>query len=236
MQKCPGQDTRYWTPRDVFEVRCPACEATVEFWKDEDHRKCPRCGGRASNPNFDMGCLEWCRYASECRGRMLDARQETAGPVREGLRKALGEIFDRDPRRIEHAERVLELAEEIGRMERADPLIVVPAALLHDVGLAGCAEDAGPDVEGRHGARGAEEAAKSLKDQDLPDSVVGAVTDIIAHHHERDALSTVNRRVIWDADLIANLQGQPRDEAVERLDREALTESGRSVGRRRLGG
>ena len=64
--KCPGQDTRYWRPGDVFEVACTSCGRPVEFFKDDLSRKCPECGARFRNPRIDLGCAEWCPYASEC--------------------------------------------------------------------------------------------------------------------------------------------------------------------------
>ena len=63
--KCPGQDTRNWKPGDIFEVECPNCGATVEFFKDEVVRKC-KCGVRIKNPRLDIGCAEWCQYADQC--------------------------------------------------------------------------------------------------------------------------------------------------------------------------
>ena len=37
---CPGQNTLFWKPEDIFEVSCPVCGASVEFFKDDVSRKC----------------------------------------------------------------------------------------------------------------------------------------------------------------------------------------------------
>jgi formylmethanofuran dehydrogenase subunit E len=66
MPKCPGQDTRYWKPEDVFDVICPACKHPVEFFKNDPVRKCDKCGHLFPNPNVDLGCAAWCPHASEC--------------------------------------------------------------------------------------------------------------------------------------------------------------------------
>ena len=66
--KCPGQDTRFWKPEDVCEVKCPGCGTDLEFWKDEPFRQCPKCRGRVRNPKIDIGCAEWCQYAEKCLG------------------------------------------------------------------------------------------------------------------------------------------------------------------------
>jgi hypothetical protein len=29
-------------------------------------RICPGCGAKVRNPNLDLGCAEWCKYAEEC--------------------------------------------------------------------------------------------------------------------------------------------------------------------------
>jgi ribosomal protein S27E len=39
-----------WTPRDVFEVECPGCGQAMEFFKDEERRKCRKCGRMVVNP------------------------------------------------------------------------------------------------------------------------------------------------------------------------------------------
>ena len=52
--RCPGQDQRYWTPKDIATVRCPACGRSIEIWKDEPMRICPGCGAKVRNPNPRM--------------------------------------------------------------------------------------------------------------------------------------------------------------------------------------
>ena len=68
MAKCPGQDSRFWKPDDVGEVRCPHCQKPVEVWKDDVWRNCPHCGRRFMNPAMDLACAEWCQYAEKCLG------------------------------------------------------------------------------------------------------------------------------------------------------------------------
>lgn len=68
--RCPGRDTLYWKPEDVFETPCPACGRAVEFFKDDVTRKCKNCGHKFPNPRLDMGCAEWCPYAEKCLGEI----------------------------------------------------------------------------------------------------------------------------------------------------------------------
>jgi endogenous inhibitor of DNA gyrase (YacG/DUF329 family) len=64
--KCPGQDLRYWTPKDIYEVPCTYCEKPIEFFKDDFRRRCPHCGKLNLNPNNDLSCAAWCSAAAEC--------------------------------------------------------------------------------------------------------------------------------------------------------------------------
>jgi putative nucleotidyltransferase with HDIG domain len=231
---CPGQDRRAWRSEDITEVNCPSCDAVVELWPDEILRQCRVCGAKVSNPKFQMGCLEWCSQAADCLERTREAREDAARPVRQELQARLRDIFGADDRRVQHAENVLRLAEEIGRQEGADPLIVVPAALLHDIGLAGAPAEPGEERARTHGSDGADKAAEVLADLQFPEAVIRAVKHIVANHHDRDQMVDANGRVIWDADLIVNLTGRPREEALPRLRKEAQTHAGKLAGERLL--
>jgi hypothetical protein len=72
--KCPGQDTRYWKPGDIFEIECPSCGATIEFFKDEIRRTCRKCKKMVPNPKLDLGCVQWCEHADRCVGPELMKR------------------------------------------------------------------------------------------------------------------------------------------------------------------
>ena len=64
--KCPGQDTQYWNPGDIFETSCPGCGRSIEFFKDDVSRRCKLCGTKVPNPKLDFGCAESCAYADQC--------------------------------------------------------------------------------------------------------------------------------------------------------------------------
>ena len=74
MFRCPGQDTRFWKPEDIFEERCPGCNNKMEFFKDEPKLKCRNCGKEVVNPKIDLGCAEWCKYADKCPGALFSKR------------------------------------------------------------------------------------------------------------------------------------------------------------------
>ncbi|MFC1498393.1 hypothetical protein ACFLS1_08000 [Verrucomicrobiota bacterium] len=68
MHKCPGQDPTRWKPEDITEILCPACGTSMEFWKDEPVRDCPKCKKHVRNPKLNLGCAEWCKFADDCLG------------------------------------------------------------------------------------------------------------------------------------------------------------------------
>ena len=37
-------------PQDIFEVDCPGCGSSVEFFRDDDKQKCSKCGQVIANP------------------------------------------------------------------------------------------------------------------------------------------------------------------------------------------
>ena len=68
--KCPGQDMQYWTAEAIYEVNCPKCGKSVEFYKDDTTRSCSQCGHRFVNPRMDFGCAAYCKFAEQCIGTL----------------------------------------------------------------------------------------------------------------------------------------------------------------------
>ena len=44
MDKCPRQDPNSFKTGDIFELACPGCGESIEFFGDEAQHKCPKCG------------------------------------------------------------------------------------------------------------------------------------------------------------------------------------------------
>lgn len=51
--KCPRQEPQNLRPDDIFEIECPECGATVEFWKGDTTTKCPECETKIKNPHAE---------------------------------------------------------------------------------------------------------------------------------------------------------------------------------------
>jgi hypothetical protein len=84
---CPGQDTRFWKPDDIFEIVCPSCGAKVEFFKDDANRRCPGCGRGFPNPKLNEGCAKWCKFADKCLGLNGEFRENMK--LKEGFKSGV---------------------------------------------------------------------------------------------------------------------------------------------------
>lgn len=130
MPRCPGQDQRFWKPEDIFEVECPACRKSVEFWKDEPQVKCPHCKQIIANPKLDLGCAKWCQYAEECLGQLTGQEGQT---LDNKLIECLREIAGSDQETIRHSLQILIYAEKILFEEGGNPLVVKASAILSQI-------------------------------------------------------------------------------------------------------
>ncbi len=130
--KCPGQDTRYWKPGDIFETDCPHCGRKVEFFKDEATRKCRNCKKTVVNPKMNFGCAGYCQYATQCLGELgpelLAKRTDLLKDrVAVEVKRQLGKDFEK----IGHGVDVARYVEEIALREKTEPALVICAAYLH---------------------------------------------------------------------------------------------------------
>ena len=129
MTRCPGQDQRYWTPDDIFDVCCPYCDYEIEFWKDEPYRLCRSCQKEVRNPRIDLGCAKWCKFADQCLGRSVDD-QLAAAPVITKLKTIVKTLMTDNPERYDAAMEIYRVANLLLTSEGGDPSMVKPVALL----------------------------------------------------------------------------------------------------------
>ncbi|MHB8829571.1 MAG: HD domain-containing protein [Syntrophales bacterium] len=205
--QCPGQDTRYWKPGAIYEFPCTRCGHPVEFFKDESTRKCKNCGQTMVNPKMDFGCAAYCPHAQQCLGQLppelLAQRKEL---LKERVALEMKRYFKQDFKRIGHATKVARYAEQIGRMEKGDLMVILCAAYLHDIGI--------HETERKHNSVAAEYqeqegppiAREMLARLGAGEEVIGEVCDIVGHHHHPRPEETVNFKAVYDADLIVNLE------------------------------
>ena len=239
--QCPGQDSRYWDGAAVFEAPCPKCGHIVEFFKDDSTRKCSNCGNKMINPNMDLGCASYCPYAEQCLGSMppeLLAKKKEL--LVERVPIEMKRYFESDFKRIGHATKVARYAERLCKEEEAHPVVTTLAAYLHDIGI--------KEAERKHGSASAEHqheegpsvAREILEKLGAEEGIIAEVCDIIGHHHTPREEETANFKVIYDADLTANLEEKQKESpsAPEHLakiiEKSFLTRSGREMAEKTL--
>jgi HD superfamily phosphodiesterase len=231
IDKCPGQDKRFWKPGDVFEAPCPHCGAAVEFWKDEPRRRCRSCGKTAPNPKFDMGCAKWCKYAEACLGRPAS---ETDEALCDSILAEVKNTFGPDERRVRHALEVLDYAEKILAVEKGDPLVVRAAALLHDIGIREAERVHGSAAGKFQELEGPPIARRILEHLGVDKERTDHIARIVGSHHSAAGIDTTEFRIIWDADRLANIPeecaGKALDQALSFVRRAYRTETGRALG------
>lgn len=234
--KCPGQDSRYWKPGAIFEVKCPKCKKAVEFFKDDTSRKCNHCGHRFVNPQMDFGCAAYCQFAEQCLGTLppeVAAQQENL--LKDKVALEMKRYFKQDFKRIGHAMRVARYAERIGKQEAGNLAIILSAAYLHDIGIHQAEEKYGSSAPEYQEKEGPEIARSILSKLGANEKLTHAVCDIVGHHHHPKPDDTIDFKVVYDSDKIANIEDRLKDEgmAADRLEQTIrssfLTESGRQV-------
>lgn len=238
MRKCPGQDTRYWKPDDVSDVECGGCGRMLEFFKTDGARRCPQCGTRVVNPEVSMGCAQWCEHAADCLGfdpASLDPETAAGESVADRLIEEVKAEFDGDERRVRHALRVLDHAEDILRNEGGDPRVVVAAALLHDIGIPTAEREHGSAAPAHQEREGPPVARRILADADFEHGTIEHVCRIVANHHSGGEIDTAEFRIVWDADRLVNIEEgdvafDPEDTEAA-LERIFKTETGRQKAR-----
>jgi len=236
--KCPGQDTQYWEPGAIFDAKCPQCGHTVEFFKDDTSRKCPQCGHRFVNPKMDFGCAAYCQYAEQCLGNLppeLLAQRDDL--LKDRVAVEMKRYFKSDFKRIGHASRVARYAERIGKLEGGNLVVILSAAYLHDIGMLEAEKKYGDQAARHHEAEGPPIAEKILLKLGADEKIVKEVCEIIAHHHHPSGEEGVNFKIVYDADLVENMDAKNKEVGMESAELAAdiegafLTASGREVAR-----
>lgn len=224
--KCPGQDPRFWKFDAIYDVDCPNCGATVEFFKDETRRKCKKCGHRVLNPKMDFGCATHCNFAEDCFGDLPpELIQQKEDLFKDRVALEMKMYFKIDFKRIGHAARVARYAEKLVSAEKANPAVVLSAAYLHDVGI--------KEAEKKHQSseavyqeqEGPAVAREILEKLNAKEELIDEVCDIVGHHHHPRDEETANFKVVYDADRIVNIEESLRKTSMEPDQLEQLIES-----------
>ena len=239
--KCPGQDMQYWKPGAIFEVKCPSCGREVEFFKDDTTRKCGHCGHRFVNPKMDFGCAAYCPYAEQCLGTLPEeilAQKEDL--LKDRVAIETKRYLKQDFKRIGRASRVARYAEHIGMGERGNMAVILAAAYLYEIG-AHAAETRHGDTSAEHlAAEGPAVAESILQRLSAKPELIEAVRDIVGRHDRPGPDASPERRAVFDAHGIADLEDRHKTEPLDpetleqAIQSTLLTETGRGEARKVL--
>jgi HD superfamily phosphodiesterase len=232
--QCPGQDMRYWKPGAIFDAPCPKCGSPVEFFKDESTRKCKNCGHKMVNPRMDFGCASYCQYAEQCLGELPpEVLAQRKDLLKDRVAVEMKRYFRQDFKRIGHAGRVARYAEQIGKAEKGDMVVVICAAYLHDIGIHEAERKFNSTAARYQEEEGPPIAREILARLSASREIIDEVCDIVGHHHHPRAEESLNFKIVYDADLIVNLEEEEKPLDKEKLaliiEKSFLTDSGRKL-------
>lgn len=234
---CPG--SRVIKNPQPEMIHCPFCGIENEIWTDEIQITCHNCGKKILYERKGNNCLDWCKAAKECVGEQAynNYQKNKALTIREKLIKELEEYFGPDTKRINHAKKVLLYAKELLKLEKGDWNIVIPASILHDVGIKVAEGEYGSSAGPYQEKEGPQIARKILNKTGLKKSDIDEICEIIGHHHSPEKINTLNFKILYDADWLINLQDEvgdtnDKEKLSTMIDKTFLTETGKEIARR----
>ena len=230
--KCPGQDSRFWKDDAVYEARCPQCNESVEFFKDDTARKCPECGHRFVNPEMDFGCAAYCQFAEQCLGALPDeVKEKQQELIKDKVGMQVRRQLMQQPKLMQQAQNAARYAERLGKDAGGDLGAIIMAAHLIHV--------PNPDDAETREQDGQTTARSILEKVGAGEQVADKVTSVL------DALSNggeleLEASIVKDAELMAQLEEESKssslskDEIERRIHNELITEQGQNLARRIL--
>ena len=233
--RCPGQNTMFWKPDDIYDVKCPSCGAPVEFWKDDSKRSC-KCGHRFLNPKRDLGCLEYCKYAEQCMPDMFQGESLKA-LYRDRLLVAARIALKPEDSRLKRTQEIAEVAEEILDEEGGQPKVIFAATILGDLVL-NSHYQGGQGTSSNQRENPIAMVAKVLAELGTEKEVIDQVCQIIEDRINGTGSEEVNHKIVSDALMVGELLKKKtllENKAIERLiERKVQTETGKRLAQERL--
>jgi HD superfamily phosphohydrolase YqeK len=179
-----------------------------------------------ANPKFDFGCASYCKFAAQCLKELPpEALAQQKHLFAERVACEMRRYFAGDEKRIRHAEKVAQYAEQIAAGEGADMAVVLTAAYLHDIGIVDAERMYHSTAAKYQEELGPLTARGILQGLHAGEQLIEEACDIIGHHHHPRPAETVNFMALYDADLIVNIQEGDIEKPRERDTLAALIES-----------
>lgn len=147
-----------------------------------------------------------------------------------GRENAIGKmkkLFGQDKRCINHSLKVLSYAEKIYDQENVNQVfvknVITLGSILHDTGIpAALKKYESPEFTYQEN-EGEITARRALNEMNIRPDIRERVCYIVAHHHSFDCIDGLDFQIIWEADMVVNLQegnytlnGEPSEKFIER--------------------
>lgn len=235
ISNCPGSQ-KFKQPQPET-IRCASCGEAIEIWTDEIKAVCPKCKGTTMREQ-GTSCLDWCKYAKECVGEDIYKSyiQNKSVTLKARIIKELEDYFGKDVKRINHAKRVMHFAEELLKLEKGDWHIVIPASILHDVGIKVSEQKYGSSAGHYQEKEGPAVARKLLLKIGLNNKDIDEICEIIRYHHSPGNIDTKNFKVLYDADFLVNMKEEldikDKDKVEKIIDKAFLTDTGKQIAKK----
>ena len=147
-----------------------------------------------------------------CRRKLLAQKEDL---LKDRIAIEMKRYFKSDFKRIGHATRVARHAERIGKSERGNMAVILASAYLNDIGIHEAERKYGSTAGKHHEKEGPGIARLIMIKLGAKEELIDEVCDIIGHHHHPRNEETVNFNVVYDADLIANLEEKHKESPLE---------------------
>lgn len=149
------------------------------------------------------------------------------------LIKEMKAVFGNDGKRIEHTLNVIQYAKLLLKEEAGNQEVVIPAAILHDIGIHEAKRKhrstAGPYQE----QEGPPIAQSIMEKLGLDRSIIEEVCAIIGNHHSPGRIDTLNFKILYDADCLVNSSDeyvcQDKKKLSKIIDKIFLTNTGKKM-------
>ena len=151
--------------------------------------------------------------------------------VKSSLVSEMQSYFSEDAKRINHALRVTDYAERMLESEGGDYIIVIAAAVLHDIGMHEAEKKYGSTGGKYQEIEGPPIARQILTKLGFEPRQIDEICEIIAHHHSPGKVKTINFKILYDADWLVNLKNEynirDKEKLANIIARVFLTKSGK---------
>jgi HD superfamily phosphodiesterase len=136
-------------------------------------------------------------------------------------------LFSQETRYVDHSLKVLSCAERIYDMEGANQAfvkdVITLGSIFHDTGIPAALKKHGSPEFAFQEKEGEVTARSALAELQVRPDIRERVCYIIAHHHSFDCIDGLDFQILWEADMVVNLEegncalnGEPKNTFIER--------------------